>query len=274
MPPETVHSKDLEQDERGGTVLLASLLAVEGMNWGVVAVAIVLALIMHGTLGLGASKAPVKKAVERMELVTYKPKPPPAPPPPPPPEPQKPKPPPPKPIEPPKVPPPLAPPPPSNQPPPPNPPSEPVPVVTGLTLNSTVKGSGGPAVRVGNTTYGDPNEKFTPPADVKAYAGGSPDFKAVRASTITSEARVLKDVKARYPRELADSGIEGAVVISLEISKAGAVHNARVVKSSGNATLDGLALDAVRKFVFKPAEVNGEAVDSNLRYTYRFELVE
>jgi protein TonB len=249
----------------------------DDVNWGAFVLAFLVALGLHGLAGGMANEAPQKKISERIEMAVYVPPPPPPPPPPAPetpkPEPEKPKPKvkelPPPPTE---LPPP---PPPSNDKPPPEPPSEPVPVVTGINMNSVVQGNSGMAVRVGNTTYGDPNaEKFVDPSQVKSYAGGQPGFKAARAATLTQEARVVRDFKAPYPKELADQGIEGAVQLLVEVTKDGKVNGARVAKSSGNKTLDTLALDAVKKFVFAAAEVNGEKVDSLLRYTYRFELVD
>jgi periplasmic protein TonB len=241
-------------------------------RWASMLVGLLLAIFVHGALATSAGQAPPKKLSERVEMAIYKPPPPPPPPeppPPPPPEPEKPK---------PKPPPPIAkleepPPPPPNQEPPPELPPEPVPIVTGLTLESTVQGNSGFQARVGNTTFGDPNkEKFVDPKDVKPYAGGSKDFKAARNSSLTREARVLKDYKAPYPRDLADQGIEGSVVLLVEITSAGAVRNARVAKSSGNSTLDRLAQEAIKRFRFAPAEVEGQPSDSILRYTYRFEL--
>ncbi|OGQ12292.1 MAG: hypothetical protein A2138_00090 [Deltaproteobacteria bacterium RBG_16_71_12] len=227
-------------------------------------IGLVLALAVHLSLGATTSLAPTRKLEERVEMAIYPP------PPPPPPEPEKPK---PKPKEPPPPPPPPETPPPPNQEPPKEPPKEPVPVVTGISMASTVQGSSGFSVRVGNTTFGDPNkEQFVDPKDVKPYAGGSPDFKAARASTITREARVIKDYKGPYPRDLAEQGIEGAAVLLVEIGKTGDIRNVRLAKSCGNATLDKLALEYLRRFRFAPAEVDGEVVDSVLRYTYRFEL--
>ncbi len=235
-------------------------------------VAFILAFTMHGVAGAGAGQAKAKKLEERVQMALVKPPPPPPPPPeppkPPPPEEKKPPPPPPKKEQPP-------PPPPPNQEPPKEPPKEPVPIVTGISMSSTVKGNSGMNVRVGNTTYGDPNkEKFTKPGDVQQYAGGTPDFKPVRQASISVEARVLKDVKAPYPRELADQGVEGVVVLLVDVTTAGITKDARIVKGSGNASLDALALAAVKKFTWKPAEVDGAKVDSRLRYTYRFELVD
>lgn len=239
---------------------------------GIFVGALVAALALHGALAAGAKTAPIKKAPERIVVTMVKPPPPPPePPPPPPPEPEPPKPPPKK--APPKT---LTPepPPPSNAPPPPEPPSAPVPVVTGLSMASTVKGAG-MKVRVGNTTFGDPNrEPFTPPSDVKPYAGGQPGFKAAKAASLSKEARVVRDHRARYPKELVDQGVEGSVVALVSIDAKGRVVAVSVGKSCGNATLDAIAVEALKLFVFAPAEVDGAAVDSVLRYTYRFELLE
>lgn len=238
---------------------------------GIFVAAVAAALCLHGVVMLTAERMPIKRAPERIVVTMVKPPPPPPPPPPeaPPPEPEQPKP-KPKPL---KTAEPL-PPPPSNQPPPPEPPSAPVPVVTGLSLASTVQGSGMKA-RVGNTTFGDPNkEAFVPAGDVKAYAGGSPDFKAAKTASISKEARVVRDHRVRYPKELVDQGIEGAVVLLVSIKADGSVYDVRVAKSCGNVTLDTIAKDALGKFAFAAAEVDGAKVDSVLRYTYRFELLE
>jgi len=165
------------------------------------------------------------------------------------------------------------PPPPSNDTPPPEPPAEPIPIVTGINMNSVVQGNSGMATRVGNTTYGDPNqERFVDPSQVKGYAGGQPGFKAARASSLSKDARVLRDYKAPYPKELADEGVEGAVQLKIEVTKTGVINGVRIVRSSGNKTLDALAVSAIKKFTFAPAEVDGEKVDSDFSYTYRFEL--
>jgi protein TonB len=232
------------------------------------AIGLLFALLLHGSIAATTKLAPPRKIQERITMSVVRPPPPPpevvAPPPP---EPDKPKPPPPPNEEPP-------PPPPPNEEPPPEPP-EPPPVVTGISMSSTVQGSSGMKTRVGNTSYGDPNqEPFVDPKDVRPYQGGSPGFKAVRASTITREAKVLNDYKGAYPKELAEQGVEGAVVLLVEVSATGAVGSVRIAKSCGNGTLDRLAQEYMKRFRFAAAEVNGAAVDSVLRYTYRFELYE
>lgn len=242
---------------------------------------VIVAALLHGALAGSSRLASPQKRPERVEMTLYKPPPPPPPPPPPAkieepppprPEPEKPRPKPPPPRE--VAPPPEPPPPPPNQPPPPTPPSEPVPVVTGISMSSTVQGNSGFQVRVGNTTYGDPNsEKFVNPSAVKAYAGGSADFKAARASTLSKEAQILYEFKGPYPRDLAEQGVEGAVVMNLEITKTGTIRQVTLVKSSGNTVLDRLAREYMKRFRFAPAELpDGTPTDSVRRYVYRFEL--
>ena len=128
-------------------------------------------------------------------------------------------------------------------------------------------------VRVGNTTYGDPNkEKFVDPSQVKPYSGGSPDFKAAKAATITREIEVICKSKPQYPKEIADQGIEGVVELMISVDKAGTLVSTRVSRSSSNKTLDALALDGIKKCIFRPGEVEGQKVDSLVRYKFRFEL--
>ena len=246
----------------------------DDFNWGAFVLAFLIAFGMHFVLGAGANIVPAKKRAERIEMAIYTPPPPPPEfiPPPPEPEVQKPEPPklkelaPPPPDTPP-------PPPPSNTPPPEVAPSEPVPVVAGISMASTVKGSAGPAVRVGNTTYGDPNgQPFVKPEDVKGYAGGTPGFKAAKASSITKEVTVsCRNV--RFPKELADQGVEGVAELLVKVSSSGQLIGVSVARSSGNKSLDELSIAGIKKnCTFTPGEVDGAAVDSILRYKFRWEL--
>jgi len=79
-------------------------------------------------------------------------------------------------------------------------------------------------------------------------------------------------VEAKYPDSLIKSGIEGAVLLELLVSEAGAVDSAAVVRPL-HPVLDASALAAVRKFKFSPARaIGGEAVAVMLQYEYRFSL--
>ncbi len=242
---------------------------------GVFLASFFVALSVHVVVAAGAASVPLPKPQQRVEMKIYTPPPPPPEPEPPPPEPEpEPEPPKPKPkpkviTEPPKE---TLPPPPSNQEPPPEPPSEPVPLVTGISMSSTVTNSGGPSVRVGNTTFGDPNkEKFTKPEDVKAYAGGSEDFAPVRAANVSSSARVLKEYRPPYPRQLKEEGVEGLVILRVQITREGKTRKVKVVKGL-HPVLDNLSLQAMERFVWAPAQVDGQPVDSVITYRFNWEL--
>jgi len=243
----------------------------EGM--GFYALGIIFALTIHGGVSVGAvSMQKNKKKQTRVEMaVIKKAKPPPPPKPePPPPKPEKPK---PKPrvpkdvVKPPDLPP------PSNQPPPTDKPQKPVPIVTGISLDSTVSSGVGMSVRVGNTLYGDiDKEKFVKAEDVKPYAG--PVYKPVKTHEITEEPSVLKEVKAEMPETAKRAGIQGTIVLKVEVTKAGTVRKVKVVKGLGYG-LDEAAVAAMKKFRFRPAKKGGKPVDYTIsRFYYVFELVD
>lgn len=77
-------------------------------------------------------------------------------------------------------------------------------------------------------------------------------------------------VDAPYPAE-AEEGLEGAVVLLIEIDETGAVAQAQVVETSGHTFFDDAALEAVRQFSFQPAEI--DHVPSPVALQYRYEFV-
>ncbi len=250
----------------------------EGLENKLFWVALVLALLLHLSLAKGAKSYQIKAQQEvRVEMAIYEP--------PPPPEPeleQEP-----EVIEPepePEIKPPpakeKAPPPPKDfEPPPSNAPAEtdekPPVIATGISMNSTVEGNSGFKVRQGNTVYGDVNkENFTDPSKLKGYkTDPSKEFKPVRAAQISKEARVIKEFKVKYPRALLEEGIQGTVVLELQVSKDGRVKGTKLIKGV-HPTLDKLARYAMKKTRFKPAEINGNPVDSILTYRYKWEIIE
>ncbi|MBI5495872.1 MAG: energy transducer TonB [Deltaproteobacteria bacterium] len=248
---------------------------------------LLLAVGAHSAAGVGVHRLPVSKPPVRVSMAVTKTQKPPPPPPPEEkkPEPEKPKEKPPKPeIA--KAPP--APPPP-NAPPPKEPPKKPVPILSGVTLESTVQGPGNFQVAVGNTLFDDPNKNKSKPTDVQRYTapvyreapappktgGVGKDmgvFKPVPKFSVSAEPEVLREVKAPYPPDARRDGIEGVVELRVELWEDGTVRSVKVVRSL-NPSLDTAAVDAMRKFLFKPATVDGVAVQYVIpRYSFRFEL--
>ncbi len=81
---------------------------------------------------------------------------------------------------------------------------------------------------------------------------------------------VLEEVRPAYPKEARDQRLEGAVVMDILIDQNGLVRKAQVVE--GLTLFVNGALEAIKKFKFKPAEVDGRPVAVNIRYTLRFQL--
>ncbi|WP_375754689.1 energy transducer TonB [Corallococcus exercitus] len=243
-----------------------------------VLVFLLVSLALHGVgFGLlstleGRKLAPLQKPVEMVMVEVQKP------PPPPPPEEKKeePKPPPPpkvKPVKPPpikvaeapKPPPPTeAPPPPNDTPPPPS--ARPPPLVVGMTMSSTTS-AGSFAAPVGNTAYGKANGPAKAPQDVKGYSAP----KYVPVYQVDSEPSVASEVKIPYPDEARRAGIEGTVTLSITIDADGKVTQVKVISGPGYG-LNEAARDAIRRFRFKPAIKGGEAVATEMKYSYTFLL--
>lgn len=80
-------------------------------------------------------------------------------------------------------------------------------------------------------------------------------------------------VAPTYPRRAAQKGIEGYVVVEFTVSKLGTVINPRVIESDPANIFDRAALNAAKKFKYKPKIENGKAVEvAGVRNIIRFEL--
>jgi TonB family protein len=82
--------------------------------------------------------------------------------------------------------------------------------------------------------------------------------------------KVISEVRPVYPKEARDKKIEGKVVMDILIDQNGVVRQANVVE--GEDIFRTGAIDAMKKFKFKAAEVDGRAVAVKIRYTLRFLL--
>jgi len=228
---------------------------------------------LHGLALLYLAARPLRSLqLERpVELVMVEVEPP-RPPPPPPPEPEQPK----------ARPPPIKvaraevpkPPPPSDEPPPPPPPNDAPPpeqpakpvLVVGISMSSTTT-AGGFAAAVGNTLYGKTEKKAADPSEVKAYS--APKYTPIHQ--VDSEPSVAAEVKVPYPEEARRAGVEGTVVLSITVDDQGTVVVAKIISGPGYG-LNEAARDAIKRFKFKPAIKNGEAVSTELKYSYTFLL--
>ncbi|MDG1122072.1 MAG: energy transducer TonB [Glaciecola sp.] len=64
-----------------------------------------------------------------------------------------------------------------------------------------------------------------------------------------------------YPRRALQRGIEGFVIVEFTVSTIGAVKNPIVIEAQPQGIFDQAAMDAAKKFKYKPRVVNGEPTE-------------
>jgi protein TonB len=117
---------------------------------------------------------------------------------------------------------------------------------------------------------------------VAAAGRGSPAGEAARGGRLTgasaqegySEAmpRYRENRPPVYPGAARQRGYEGDVLIAAEVRADGRIGAVRVKRSSGYASLDNAALEAVRAWRFEPARRMGAVVDAWVEIPIRFKL--
>jgi protein TonB len=111
--------------------------------------------------------------------------------------------------------------------------------------------------------------------------GGDPDVPAstsaaaaapgpMRLGAGITPPRRIKDVKPIYPQGAVPGSTQGIVIIEGTVGVDGRVHDLRVLKSV--PALDQAALEAVRQWVYVPAQVNGTPVAAILTIIVTFAI--
>src|SRR5687768_5113846 len=104
--------------------------------------------------------------------------------------------------------------------------------------------------------------------------GAAPVGKEAQARPrLTKPPNLARFVDAAYPPAEKAAGRTARVVLEIAISAAGSVDAARVIESAG-PEFDAAALDAVRQFVFEPAEIDNRPAPIKIAYRYEFVLKE
>ncbi|CQR73512.1 Gram-negative bacterial tonB protein [Sporomusa ovata DSM 2662] len=84
--------------------------------------------------------------------------------------------------------------------------------------------------------------------------------------------QVIERSLVGYPDEARKKGLEGNVLLRLNISDTGKVIYAEILQSSGFDILDNAAIDGVTKWRFTPAQMNAKATTSNIIVPIKFQL--
>lgn len=79
----------------------------------------------------------------------------------------------------------------------------------------------------------------------------------------TAELKRTRFVPPVYPRQALEDEIEGTVRVRITVDTDGRVKSAEVVESTPAGVFDAATLAAVKRWRFKPAEVNGHAVEAS-----------
>jgi TonB family protein len=84
----------------------------------------------------------------------------------------------------------------------------------------------------------------------------------------STKLEIIKSQKANYPPEAAQKGIQGQVWVKILISETGEVENVEVI--SGDPVLAKAAVEAARKWTFKPFIKNGKPVKVSTKLPFDF----
>jgi len=71
---------------------------------------------------------------------------------------------------------------------------------------------------------------------------------------------VIEAAEINYPVRAIDKGREGWVIVEIDIDANGLPYNEEIVRSEASALLQKPALQALKKYRFAPATLNGNAV--------------
>ncbi|MBN1961811.1 MAG: energy transducer TonB [Deltaproteobacteria bacterium] len=148
--------------------------------------------------------------------------------------------------------------------------------IVGLSMESTVAGSGGPSFAVGNTRMGttakhaeDPNSVSKLPAQKNRVS-----MRIAKAGVTIKPPKKIKETKPSYPPVLKAQGIEGDVVLRINIDANGRVTQVKIIKSSGFDEFDKAAVKAAKIDSWAAATYEGEPVADVITYTVRFRLTD
>lgn len=95
----------------------------------------------------------------------------------------------------------------------------------------------------------------------------------VHIPVLTKAPELKEFVNADYPPEAAKEGLTGDVKMLVTIDEKGNVSDVKVTEGAGHG-FDEAAAEALRKFKFTPAEVDGAPAPIQIEYVYHFTLKE
>jgi len=110
-------------------------------------------------------------------------------------------------------------------------------------------------------------DDVTPEAQSMAVSAGAVNtninLNASGFGLAPSDGEYLPIVKVQpvYPRRAQSRGLEGYVIVEFTVTKQGTTRDVRVVEAKPSSIFDRSAIQAARKFKYKPRVVDGEAIE-------------
>ncbi|MBM81545.1 MAG: hypothetical protein CMJ78_13270 [Planctomycetaceae bacterium] len=132
-----------------------------------------------------------------------------------------------------------------------------------------------PAVSSVSKTSPSKNPKRTPDkSKTKSPAADSSVASKANVGTKVDELpqKLPTNAPPAYPKTELAAGIEGLVLLRVQVSATGKVSRISVHRSSGTLALDSAALKAVRNWQFRPAKRNGQSVSHEIAVPVRFRI--
>ncbi len=153
---------------------------------------------------------------------------------------------------------------------------------SGSAVSSTAHAADSPPPTGSLLVYENGKEVFRMPSSGGQHASASSQAPEMeKASAVepdhslgvpadSAEDGILHRVEPEYPEEARQQGVQGPVVVDLDIGVDGRVREAKIV--SGPPLLTQPVLDAVKQWVFQPHSGNGQPVPMQRRITLNFRL--
>lgn len=138
--------------------------------------------------------------------------------------------------------------------------------VYGASRNSITasEGESGIDFKKGNTLTKEADSTVLTDEDVDALPEPTEEY------LVSQMPQVLSEVRPQYPEAAKAERKEGNVVLNVLVDDQGVVRQVEVI--DGDAIFAAPAIEAMKKFQFKPAVMEGKNVAVRIRYTLRFVL--
>jgi periplasmic protein TonB len=128
------------------------------------------------------------------------------------------------------------------------------------------------AVRVGNTTTAGFDADVAP-GDLQGFTGDGAGGGGGTRTRADQPPELLRSFQAPYPKHLIAAGIEGRVLLLVEVLPNGRAGKVTLVKGI-HPELDQLAILSLQRFRWRPARRAGVKVATEIPLAFRFTIRE